>query len=60
MDPDAVERKLAATLSADVAGCSRFMAQDDPSGFNFVLRAVDKNPNQLQGRHPGHAGWQAR
>ncbi len=29
MDPDAVERKLAAILSADVAGYSRLMAQDE-------------------------------
>jgi adenylate cyclase len=29
MDPDAVERKLAAILSADVAGYSRLMAEDE-------------------------------
>ncbi len=29
MDPDAVERKLAAILSADVVGYSRLMAEDE-------------------------------
>ena len=41
MDPDGVERKLAAILSADVAGYSHLMAQDEVATLRTL--AADGN-----------------
>ncbi|MCZ6713489.1 MAG: adenylate/guanylate cyclase domain-containing protein [Deltaproteobacteria bacterium] len=42
MDPDAVERKLAAILSADVVGYSRLMAEDEAATIRTLTAYRDQ------------------
>ncbi len=59
MDPDTVERKLAAILSADVAGYSRLMAQDEVATLRTLaayMEEVRLLVRQHRGREVGSAG----
>ncbi len=59
MDPDAVERKLAAILSADVVGYSRLMAQDEVGALRTLGAYLDEMClliGQHRGREVGSAG----
>ncbi len=59
MDPDAVERKLAAILSADVAGYSRLMAQDEVATLRALAAYMEEIRllvRQHRGREVGSAG----
>ncbi len=52
MDPDAVERKLAAILSADVAGYSALMADDEEATVR-TLTAYREEIALLVAQHRG-------
>ena len=59
MDPDTVERKLAAILSADVAGYSRLMAQDEVATLRTLAAYMEEIRllvRQHRGRAVGSAG----
>jgi adenylate cyclase len=53
MDPDSVERKLAAILSADVVGYSRLMAEDEVATLR-TLTAYLEQIGVLVRQHRGH------
>ncbi len=53
MDSDQVERRLAAILSADVAGYSRLMADDEDATVRIVTayrEQIELHVRQLRGR----------
>ena len=52
MDPQRTERRLAAIFSADVAGYSRLMAENEPE----TVRLIKAHRDMMGGRVRQHAG----